>query len=161
MNSFISAGSKTIVAGLALCISIVFVNQASAAEYVSVMKDGVNVRSGPSTDDEVRWEVFKSFPLEILKRDGKWAHCGDFEGDKGWIHSDLLASEKTVIVKKKKVNLRNEPNTEPNTRIIAIVKYGVVFIPLTKQGDWLKVRHADNTEGWVHKDLVWPSDPLD
>jgi SH3-like domain-containing protein len=37
----------------------------------------------------------------------------------------------------------------------------VVFTPLEKKGDWLKVRHPDGTNGWINKDLVWPSDPLD
>jgi SH3-like domain-containing protein len=140
---------------------LVFTSSLPAAEYASVKKNGVNIRSGPSTDDEVRWEIFKDFPLEILQRENDWVNCLDFEGDKGWVYGDLLSAKKTAIVKKEKINLRNIPETGDNSRIIALIKYGVVFDVITKKDDWLEVRHEDGTQGWVHKDLVWPSDPLD
>jgi SH3-like domain-containing protein len=161
MNSFRPAGIKMRIAGLTLCLSLLFISALPAAEYASVKKNGVNVRSGPSTTDEVRWEIFKDFPLEILQREKEWVNCLDFEGDKGWVYSDLLSPKKTVIVKKEKINLRNMPETGDNSRIIALVKYGVVFDVIGKNGEWLEVRHEDSTQGWVHKDLVWPSDPLD
>ena len=151
----------TILTGLIICLTFGFSTLALAAEYVSVQKDGVNVRSGPSTKDEVRWEVFKNFPLQVVKRQGDWVQVTDFEGDTGWIYSSLLSTNKSVIVRKSKVNLRDQPNTDKGTRIIAIVKYGVVFTPLEKKDDWLKVRHADGTVGWISRDLVWPADPLD
>ncbi len=160
MNNQLHGTRRTILTGFVICLTLFFSTMALAAEYVSVQKDGVNVRSGPSTNDEVRWEVFKNFPLEVVKRQGDWAQVTDFEGDTGWIYSSLLSPDKSVIVRKAKVNLRDQPNTDKDTRVIAIVKYGVVFTPIEKKGDWLKVRHADGTEGWISKDLVWPSDPL-
>ena len=161
MNIFLPTSSIKKIAGLILLLFLFMVSAPQAAEYASIKKDGVNVRSGPSTDNDVRWEVFKDFPLEILKRDGDWANCRDYEGDSGWIHKDLLSKNKTVIVKKKKVNLRNVPSTGSNSKIIAIVKYGVVFDVLDKKGDWLKVKHDDGTKGWIYNTLIWPADPLD
>ena len=161
MNSSHPAITRMTIAGLAFCLSLVFASSSLAAEYVSIKKNGVNVRSGPSTEEQVRWEVFKAFPLKVLKREKDWANCLDFEGDKGWVHENLLSNKKTVIVKKKKINLRDSPSTANDSRIIAVVKYGVVFKAIAKKGDWLKVRHQDTTEGWVHRDLIWPSDPLD
>jgi SH3-like domain-containing protein len=126
-----------------------------AAEYASVNKDGVNIRSGPGTKDEVLWEVFKDFPLEIIKREGKWAKTKDFEGDTGWIYSPLLSKNKKVIVKVEVANMRTGPgqNYEP----VASVKYGVVFTPIETEGDWLKVVHEDGTKGWIYKKLLWPN----
>ncbi|MEN8136535.1 MAG: SH3 domain-containing protein [Thermodesulfobacteriota bacterium] len=161
MNSSHPAISRITIAGFAVCLLFVFASSALAAEYVSIKKNGVNVRSGPSTKEQVRWEVFKTFPLKVLKREKDWVNCLDFEGDKGWVHENLLSNKKTVIVKKKKINLRDSPSTADDSRIIAVVKYGVVFKAIAKKRDWLKVRHQDTTEGWVHKDLIWPSDPLD
>jgi len=161
MKSLHNTGLRALIAGFTFCLFLTAASALQAAEYGSVKKNGVNVRSGPTTENEVRWEVFKGFPLEILKRENGWANCRDFEGDSGWIHGDLLTDKKTVIVKKKKVNLRNAPNTGKNSKIIAVVKYSVVFDAISKEGEWLKVRHADSTEGWVHKDLIWPSAPLD
>lgn len=134
---------------------------AITGKYVSVAKDGVNVRATPSTDAESRWEIFDQFPLLVKKRQGDWLQVTDFEGDTGWIHESLVSAGKTVIACKKRINLRQDPNADQNNPIIANVKYGVIFTPLEKNGDWLKVRYDEKTEGWLKKDLVWPSDPLD
>ena len=160
MNIFRNSSLKKFVAGFTFCLIMTGASALQAAEYASVKSNGVNVRSGPSTDNDVRWEVFEGFPLEILERKDDWAKCRDFEGDSGWIHNDLLTDKKMVIVKKKKVNLRNVPNTESNSKILAVVKYSVVFEALEKKGEWLRVKHSDSTEGWIHQNLIWPSDPF-
>ena len=129
-----------------------------AAEYVSVKKDGVNIRSGPSTKNNVIWQVFKSFPLEVLKREGRWAYVVDFEGDKGWIYETLVTSKKTVIVNVETANMRAGSSTDDP--VIATVKKGVVFEPLEMNGDWMKVRYKNELTGWMHNSLLWPSNPL-
>ena len=128
---------------------------ASAAEYVSVKKDGVNIRSGPDTKQEILWEVFKKFPLKVIKRQGKWAQVVDFEGDKGWIFSPLLSKKKTLIVKVNTANMR--VGAGKDYEIMAAVKYGVVFTPLEKEGDWIKVKHEDGTSGWIYEKILWPN----
>lgn len=130
----------------------------SAAEYVSVKKDGVNIRSGPNTKSKVIWQVFESFPLEIIKRDGKWAQVVDFEGDKGWIYESLISSKKTVIVNVETANMRSGFSTDDP--IVATVKKGVVFEPLEMNGDWIKVRYKNEITGWMHNSLLWPANPL-
>lgn len=129
-----------------------------AAEYVSVNKDGANIRSGPDTTKDLLWEVYKDFPLQVIKRQKDWAQIKDFEGDQGWIFSNLISKEKRVIVKANSVNMRSEPKKD--AKVVATVKYGVVFTPLEKKGEWLKVKHEDGTSGWISRSLVWPSDIL-
>ncbi|HHK60346.1 MAG TPA: peptide-binding protein [Desulfobacterales bacterium] len=136
--------------------ALLFTTAALAAQYVSVKKDGVNLRAKPSTESEILWELFKGFPLKVLETKGKWAHTVDFEGDKGWIYRPLLADKKTVIVKVGTANMRIGPGKA--YEVVATVKYGVVFTPVDREGDWVKVRHADGTTGWIHKNLLWPSD---
>jgi SH3-like domain-containing protein len=127
---------------------------AHGAQYVSVSKDGVNMRSGPDTKQEILWEVFKGFPLKVLELKGKWVHVVDFEGDKGWIYSPLLSKKKTVIVTANVVNMRVGPGKD--YEIMASVKYGVVFTPIDREGDWVQVKHEDGTSGWIYKKLLWP-----
>ena len=128
---------------------------ARGAEYESVKNDGVNIRAGASDKDEILWEVFKDFPLQVLQRQGTWTQIKDFEGDTGWISSTLLAKKQTVIVKVQIANLRSGPgqNYDP----VATVKSGVVFDLIKREGDWLQLRHADGTEGWIFSTLVWPN----
>jgi len=125
-----------------------------AGEFASVTKDGVNIRSGPSTQNEVLWEVFKDFPVEILQRQGDWAEVRDFENDKGWIYSSLLANKVTMIVKVETANMRSGPSTDD--KIIATVKKGVVFTPLEQQGNWIKVQYKNDIVGWMYNTLLFP-----
>lgn len=132
-----------------------FASTAIADEYVSVAKDGVNIRSGPDTTNEILWTVFKGFPLQVTSTQGNWSQIVDFEGDKGWIASSLLSKQKTLIVKVETANLRVGAGTD--YEIVASVKQGVVFKPLTTEGDWVKVQHTDGTTGWIASRLLWPN----
>jgi SH3-like domain-containing protein len=137
-----------------IALSLLWTAPLAAAEYVSIAKDGVNIRSGPSTKDEIYWEVFKDFPLKVVTRKGDWAKTEDFEGDTGWIYAPLLNKKKTVIVKVKKANLRIGPGK--NYEVVASALYGVVFSPGKRDGEWMQVSHNDGTKGWIHRSLVWP-----
>lgn len=146
---------------VAVAVQTVAPSSAAAGEYVSVSADGVFVRATPSAKGEKRSELFSGFPLKVVQRQDQWLRVIDFEGDEGWIQATQLSGEKAVIANRKKINLREDPNSDKNNPIVAIVKYGVVFTPLEQKGEWLKVRHAEGVEGWVQKDLVWPANPLD
>jgi SH3-like domain-containing protein len=135
-------------------LTFFFATQVIAAEYGSVVKDGVNIRSAPDDKAEVYWEVFKDFPLKVMQRKGQWAQIEDFEGDTGWIFGQMLSNKKTVIIKAKKANIRVGPGE--NYEIGASALYGVVFTPGKTEGDWVQISHADGTKGWINKSLIWP-----
>ena len=143
---------------LSILTILLFSVPALAAEYISVKKDEVNIRSGPSTKKEILWEVFKDFPLQVVGKKGDWLQTRDFEGDKGWIYAKLTSKEKRVIIKVNTANMRTGPDKK--YELMATVKYGVVFTPVEKEDDWIKVRHEDGTTGWIYKKLLWPSDPF-
>jgi len=129
---------------------------AAAAEYVSIQREKVNIRSGPSTDHEILWKIFHGFPLQVTERRGKWARVVDFEGDRGWIFTPLLSKDKRVIVRVNTANMRTGPGT--NYEVMATVRYGVIFEPVERRRDWIKVKHADGTTGWISEQLLWPAD---
>ncbi|MEN8139725.1 MAG: SH3 domain-containing protein [Thermodesulfobacteriota bacterium] len=133
---------------------LLFALPVQAADYMTIVKDGVNVRSGPSTKSEVLWEVFRDFPVKILSSKGEWTQIKDFEGDSGWVYGPLLNSKKMTIVKVKKANLRQGPGKDYD--IVATALYGVVLSPGRNDGSWRQVKHSDGTKGWVHESLVWP-----
>lgn len=59
-------------------------------ETVIVKKDNCNVRSGPGTDNDIRFTVDKGVPFKVLKKDGKWINIVHADGDDGWIHQSLV-----------------------------------------------------------------------
>jgi len=138
-----------------LFLSCVFCASAIAAEYVSVKKDNVHIRSGPSTTDPVVMEVFSGFPLQVQETKGKWLRVTDYEKDSGWISKDMTDDTPTVIVvAKSSANMRQEPNTK--SAKVADVEPGVVLQLISKKGEWRQVKHSSGTSGWLHDSLVWP-----
>ncbi|PID76685.1 MAG: peptide-binding protein [Deltaproteobacteria bacterium] len=128
---------------------------ASAAEYKTVTKNKVNVRTGPSTKDPVYMEVFPGYPLKVLSSNGEWVKVADYENDSGWVHSTLLSKCDTAIVNAKNtVNMRAEAST--GAEVVATMERGVVLTKVSKKGDWTKVRHSGGTVGWVYNKLLWP-----
>ena len=140
--------SSTLIA--ALCLT-----PALAADYVSVVGDNVNVRTGAGTDYEVSMELFQGYPLKVLETQGEWLKVVDFENDSGWIHQSLVSEGNTVIVNgNKSVNMRAEPST--NATIVATVDRGVVMTKLETQGKWTKLKHSTGLVGWIYQPLLWP-----
>lgn len=138
------------------CGAIVLLSASTLnAETVSVLKDGANVRTGPSTNDQIAMELFQGYPLMVVEKKGDWIKVSDFENDTGWINKTMVGAGNTVIVNAQKtINMRAEPAT--NAAIVANIERGVVLTKISTKGDWVKVKHTKGTEGWINKTLLWP-----
>ena len=138
-----------------LLMSLLLLTAASvaSAERLSVKSDIANIRAEPNTKSAVIWQVEKFHPVNVIQRQGDWCLFEDFEGDRGWIHKDLLDNVRTVIVKTDNCNVRSGPGTENDIRFT--VDKGVPFKVLGEKGAWIHVVHADGDEGWIHRALVW------
>ena len=158
MNIMISTDPLKTFSRLFLILSIfgLFIcPQSFAAQFVSVKKDNVNVRTGPSKDNPVSMELFEGYPLKVIRKQGDWYKVTDFENDSGWIHKSLVTTGDTVIVNaKKSVNMRSGPSTKSS--VVADVERGVVLTKISRKGKWVEVRHASGTVGWIYKPLLWP-----
>lgn len=138
---------------MGLVASAFTLSTAIAADYVSVAKDGINLRSAPNTNAEILFELPAGYPLEVLGKEGQWLKVSDYEGDKGYIHESLVSKTPFVIVKVRECNVRSGPGA--NEPVVGKGIKDVIFQKLEQKGDWIKVSHP-NLTGWIHKDLVWP-----
>lgn len=141
---------------LSVVLSIVFLLAATnlaLAQRLSVKAHIANIRAEPSTDATVLWQVEKFHPLKVIKKEGAWVQFEDFEGDRGWVHSSLLADIRSVIIKNNKCNVRSGPSTDND--IFFTVDKGVPFRVLENEGKWLHIVHEDGDKGWIHQSLVW------
>ena len=151
MRTFI----KMLLTPCFLISSVVLAFSAQAADFVSVTKDNINVRTGPGTNHPVHMELFAGYPLKVVSREGNWLKVTDFENDTGWIEASLTRTGDTVIVKSQKsINLRSEPKTDSS--IVVSVDRGVVLKKIGMQGQWIHVRHNSGVSGWIHQNLIWP-----
>ncbi len=135
--------------------TLVFSSSALAASFLSVTTDNANIRTGPGTKYPVAMELFKGYPLKVLKQKGEWYKVTDYEKDSGWIHDSIVKKNDSVIVNaKKSVNMRSGPSTKDG--IVADVERGVVLTRLLVEGKWVKVQHSSGTVGWIYGSLLWP-----
>jgi SH3-like domain-containing protein len=138
---------------LGLLASTLSLSPVLAAEYVSVNKDGINMRSAPNTNSEVLFQLPLGYPLEILGKEGQWLKVSDYEGDKGYIQESLTAKTPHVIVKVKECKIFAGPG--PKEKVVGTGVKDVIFAKGEQKGDWIKVTHP-SLSGWVHKNSVWP-----
>ena len=67
--------------------------------YVSLKSDHVNVRAGPTKDNDVAWIYTRSgLTVEITAEFENWRRVRDSEGSEGWVYHSLLSGRRTAVV---------------------------------------------------------------
>src|SRR3977135_134514 len=67
--------------------------------YVSLKSDHVNVRAGPTKDNDVAWVYTRSgLPVEITAEFENGRRVRDSEGAEGWVYHSLLSGRRTAVV---------------------------------------------------------------
>src|SRR3979490_2895418 len=67
--------------------------------YVSLKSDHVNVRAGPTKDNDVAWVYTRSgLPVEITAEFENWRRVSDYERAEGWVYHSLLSGRRTAVV---------------------------------------------------------------
>src|SRR3954462_1964107 len=70
--------------------------------YVSLKSDHVNVRAGPTKDNDVAWVYTRSgLPVEITAEFENWRRVRDSEGSEGWVYHSLLSGRRTAVISMK------------------------------------------------------------
>src|SRR3979411_355496 len=70
--------------------------------YVSLKSDHVNVRAGPTKDNDVAWVFTRSgLPVEITAEFENWRRVRDSEGAEGWVYHSLLSGRRTAGLTRK------------------------------------------------------------
>ena len=120
--------------------------------FVSLKKNKVNVRYGPSFDSEVKY-VYKKINLPIKQIDKKenFRRIIDHKKNSGWIHLSQLKKVNSVIVMEDKIMFKK---SSLFSKPIANVKKGRLLIVNKCEDKWCKVE-TENFKGWVDKKNLW------
>ena len=127
---------------------------AAKGNFASVLKNGVYVRSGPSSEYRIIRSVNRGYPVEIVERQGDWAHIQDYLKSEGWVYGSLLGTNNSVIVTTTKAILRSGPGTD--NPIVDKINYGTVLWVKDISNEWYRVETRDSLAGWLHHQLIWP-----
>ena len=130
-----------------------FINYSYANEiFISLKKNKVNVRYGPSFDSDIKYVYKKiNLPLKQIDKKENFRRIIDFKNNSGWIHISQLKRSNSVIATKDKV-LFKKPSSF--AKPIALIKEGRLLILEKCQKKWCKVISSDY-EGWIEKKEVW------
>ena len=130
-----------------------FINYSYANEiFMSLKKNKVNVRYGPSFDSDIKYVYKKiNLPLKQIDKKENFRRIIDFKNNSGWIHISQLKRGNSVIATKDKV-LFKKPSSF--AKPIALIKEGRLLILEKCQKKWCKVISSDY-EGWIEKKEVW------
>ncbi|MGY3449324.1 SH3-like domain-containing protein [Bradyrhizobium sp. USDA 4353] len=125
--------------------------------YVSLKSDHVNVRAGPTKDNDVAWVYTRSgLPVEITAEYENWRRVRDSEGSEGWVYHSLLSGRRTAVV-----TMKNKDELAPiydsadaTSAVTARLQAGVVATVKKCGNGWCRVL-GNGFEGWIQQQRLW------
>ena len=138
---------------LIISLSFVLCSFVSADEiFLSLKKNKVNVRYGPSFDSPIKF-IYKKSNLPIKQIDVKenWRRIIDLKNNSGWIHKSQLKKLNSIIPLEDKILFKKPSNF---SRPIAKIQKGRVLILQICENSWCKIK-TGNFEGWIKNNNIW------
>jgi|TARA_Y100000816_G_scaffold282802_1_gene258912 SH3-like domain-containing protein len=120
--------------------------------YLSLKKNKVNVRYGPSLETPIKY-IYKKINLPIKQIDKKenFRRIIDHKKNSGWIHISQLKKANSLIPLQDKILFKKPSNF---SKPLAKIKKGRVLIVLKCEENWCKIK-TGKFKGWIRKKNVW------
>ena len=134
------------------CLTILISSSVAKETFVSLKKDKVNVRYGPSLDSDIKYVYKKiNLPLKQIDKKENFRRIIDVKNNSGWIHISQLKKINSVIATKDKI-LFKKPSSF--ARPIAQIKKGRLLIIEKCEVKWCKIK-SDDYKGWIKTNNIW------
>ena len=134
------------------CLTILISSSIAEETYVSLKKDKVNVRYGPSLDSDIKYVYKKiNLPLKQIDKKENFRRIIDLKNNSGWIHISQLKKNNSVITTKDKI-LFKKPSSF--AKPIAQIEKGRLLIFEKCQKKWCKIK-SDDYKGWIKTNDIW------
>ena len=132
---------------------IIFMSTNSLAEtFLSLTKNKVNVRYGPSFESDIKYVYNKiNFPVKQIDKKENFRRIIDLKNNSGWIHISQLKKNNSVITTDNKI-LFKKPTAF--AKPIAQIQKGRLLIVDKCQKNWCKI-NSDDFQGWIKTTNIW------
>ena len=136
-----------------ILIFILSISISSANEiFVSLKKNKVNVRYGPSFDSDVKYVYKKiNLPLKQIDKKENFRRIIDLKNNGGWIHISQLKKNNSAIATKDKILFKNPTSF---AKPIALIEEGRLLILEKCEQKWCKIT-SEEFQGWIKTDNLW------
>ena len=145
---------QLIVKKIYIVFFLLFFTHISFADeiFVSLKKNKVNVRYGPSFESDIKYVYKKiNLPLKQIDKKENFRRIIDLKNNSGWIHISQLKKSNSVIATKDKV-LFKKPTSF--AKPIAQIKEGRLLIIKKCEKNWCKISSKE-FKGWIKTDNIW------
>ena len=127
-------------------------NVVSDEIFLSLKKNEVNVRYGPSFESPIKYVYKKiNLPLKQIDKKENWRRIIDFKNNSGWIHWSQLKKVNSFIPLEDKILFQKPSNF---SKPLATVKKGRVLVVQKCDGIWCKVK-SEKFIGWIKTNNIW------
>ena len=135
-----------------LFLTLLITSSFAEETFLSLKKNKVNVRYGPSFDSDIKY-VYKKINLPIKQIDKKenFRRIIDFKNNSGWIHISQLKKNNAVIASNNKILFKKSSSF---AKPIAQIKKGRLLVLQKCKKSWCKIK-SNNFEGWIKTDDIW------
>jgi SH3-like domain-containing protein len=124
----------------------------SEETFISLKKDKVNVRYGPSFDSDIKYVYKKkNLPIKLIDKKENFRRIIDLKNNSGWIHISQLKKSNSVITTNDKI-LFKKPSSF--SKPVAKIKKGRLLILQKCEKKWCKIK-SDNFIGWITTNDIW------
>ncbi len=138
---------------LLLISSFFYLSNCLANEvFVSLKKDKVNVRYGPSLESPIKYVYKKiNLPIKQIDKNENFRRIIDLKNNSGWIHVSQLKQVNSIIPLKDKI-LFQEPSNF--SKPLAKIKKGRILIVKKCEENWCLIK-TSKFKGWIKNTHVW------
>ena len=136
-----------------LFLSVLFTQfSISEEKFLSLKKNKVNVRYGPSFDSKIKY-IYKKINLPIKQIDQKenFRRIVDLKNNSGWIHVSQLKKSNSIIILEDKILFKKASNF---SRPIVRIEKGRLLVIKKCENDWCKIT-TKNYSGWIKAKNIW------
>ena len=137
-----------------ILIFLIFLSASNgvAETFLSLKKNKVNVRYGPSFDSDIKFVYNKiNLPVKLIDKKENFRRIIDLKNNGGWIHVSQLKKINSVIAINDKI-LFKKPNSF--AKPIAQIKKGRLLVLQKCENGWCKIK-SDNFDGWIKTNDTW------
>ncbi len=125
--------------------------------YVSLKSDHVNVRAGPTKDNDVAWVYTRAgLPVEITAEFENWRRVRDSEGSEGWVYHSMLSGRRTAVITMKSKNELAPlyESADQASAIAAKLQAGVVAQVKKCSNGWCRIT-GNGFDGFIEQQRLW------
>src|ERR1700674_730027 len=127
--------------------------------FVSLKAERVNVRSGPTKENDVNWVYTRlGLPVEIIAEYENWSRIRDWEGAEGWVLHSLLSGRRTALIGAPAKSVDDfvplRASAGGQNAVTARLQPGVLATVKRCSDNWCRIT-GEGFDGWIEQERLW------